>query len=45
MSITLSMIREAFSLLLHGTQKQGSAGSEAIKKMNKEKIKYSYSKK
>ena len=35
----------SFSLLLHGTQKQGSAGSEAIKKMNKEKIKYSYSKK
>ena len=32
----------SFSLLLHGTQKQGSAGSEALKRMNKENIKYSY---
>ena len=35
----------SFSLLLHGTQKQGSEGSKAIKRMNKEGIKYSYSKK
>ena len=34
----------SFSLLLHGTQKQGSKGSEALKRMNKENIKYSYSK-
>jgi len=34
----------SFSLLLHGTQKQGSTGSEALKRMNKENIKYSYSK-
>ena len=33
----------SFSLLLHGTQKQGSTGSEALKRMNKENIKYSYS--
>ena len=35
----------SFSLLLHGTQKQGSKGSEAISRMNKENIKYSYSRK
>jgi hypothetical protein len=35
----------SFSLLLHGTQKQGSKGSKAIKRMNKENIKYSYSRK
>ena len=35
----------SFSLLLHGTQKQGSKGSEALSRMNKENIKYSYSKK
>ena len=33
----------SFSLLLHGTQKQGSAGSKALSRMNKEGIKYSYS--
>ena len=33
----------SFSLLLHGTQKQGSAGSKALSRMNKENIKYSYS--
>ena len=35
----------SFALLLHGTQKANSEGSEAIKRMNKEGIKYSYSKK
>ena len=35
----------SFSLLLHGTQKQGSAGSKALSRMNKENINYSYSKK
>ena len=35
----------SFSLLLHGTQKQGSEGSKALSRMNKENIKYSYSKK
>ena len=34
----------SFSLLLHGTQKAGSEGSEALKRMNKENIKYQYSK-
>ena len=33
----------SFSLLLHGTQKQGSEGSKALSRMNKENIKYSYS--
>jgi len=33
----------SFSLLLHGNQKQGSAGSKALSRMNKENIKYSYS--
>jgi|TARA_R100001463_G_scaffold135287_1_gene198427 hypothetical protein len=33
----------SFSLLLHGTQKQGSTGSKALSRMNKENIKYSYS--
>ena len=33
----------SFSLLLHGTQKQGSVGSKALSRMNKENIKYSYS--
>ena len=33
----------SFNLLLHGTQKQGSIGSEALKRMNKENINYSYS--
>lgn len=33
----------SFVLLLHGTQKQGSIGSEALKRMNKENINYSYS--
>jgi hypothetical protein len=32
----------SFSLLLHGTQKSNSIGSKAIKRMNKEGIKYSY---
>ena len=32
----------SFSLLLHGTQKSNSLGSEALKRMNKENIKYSY---
>ena len=35
----------SFALLLHGTQKADSEGSKAIKRMNKEGIKYSYSKK
>ena len=35
----------SFSLLLHGTQKQGSAGSKALSRMNKENINYSYSRK
>ena len=35
----------SFSLLLHGTQKEGSEGSKALSRMNKENIKYSYSKK
>jgi hypothetical protein len=33
----------SFSLLLHGTQKQGSEGSKALSRMNKEGINYSYS--
>ena len=33
----------SFSLLLHGTQKAGSEGSKALSRMNKENIKYSYS--
>ena len=33
----------SFSLLLHGTQAKNSLGSKAIKRMNKEDIKYSYS--
>lgn len=33
----------SFSLLLHGTQAKDSLGSKALKRMNKEKIKYSYS--
>ena len=32
----------SFSLLLHGTQKSNSLGSKALKRMNKENIKYSY---
>ena len=35
----------SFTLLLHGTQKEGSEGSKALSRMNKENIKYSYSKK
>ena len=35
----------SFSLLLHGTQKQGSEGSKALSRMNKEGINYSYSRK
>jgi len=35
----------SFSLLLHGTQKEGSEGRKALSRMNKENIKYSYSKK
>jgi hypothetical protein len=31
-----------FALLLHGQQKPGSAASDAIKRMNKEGVKYSY---
>jgi len=34
----------SFALLLHGTQKSGSDGSKALSRMNKEGIKYSYSK-
>tara|TARA_R100001082_G_C4359878_1_gene158785 strand:+ start:178 stop:918 length:741 start_codon:yes stop_codon:yes gene_type:complete len=33
----------SFSLLLHGTQKSNSIGSKALSRMNKENIKYSYS--
>jgi len=33
----------SFSLLLHGTQKKNSLGSKALSRMNKENIKYSYS--
>ena len=33
----------SFSLLLHGTQKSNSLGSKALSRMNKENIKYSYS--
>ena len=33
----------SFSLLLHGTQAKNSLGSKALSRMNKENIKYSYS--
>ena len=35
---------ESFALLLHGTQKAGTKSSNALKRMNKEQIKYQYSK-
>ena len=33
----------SFNLLIHGTQKQGSNASDALKRMNKEGVKYGYS--
>ena len=36
--------KESFALLLHGTQPAKSEASEAISKMRKENIKFSYSK-
>ena len=35
---------KSFALLIHGTQKAGTKSSQAIKRMNSEKIKYQYSK-
>jgi len=35
---------QSFALLLHGTQKAGTESADALKRMNRENIKYSYSK-
>lgn len=37
--------RDSFALLIHGTQPKGSKGSEAIKQLKKEGVKFSYSNK